>query len=78
MTTIHDRILMVIEEKNPQKVLMKAISAGAGIEIVNFILDHTSFDASSLALPRLMVALMETYQQKDGSIKLPESLLQGW
>ncbi|MBI2345162.1 serine--tRNA ligase [Candidatus Dependentiae bacterium] len=38
---------------------------------------HT-LNASSLALPRLMVALMETYQQKDGSIKLPESLLQRW
>jgi seryl-tRNA synthetase len=39
---------------------------------------HT-LNASSLALPRLMVALMETYQQKDGSIKLPECLLQqGW
>ena len=38
---------------------------------------HT-LNASSLALPRLMVALMETYQQKDGSIKLPEHLLQGW
>ncbi|MCX5923736.1 MAG: serine--tRNA ligase [Candidatus Dependentiae bacterium] len=38
-----------------------------------------SLNASSLALPRLMVALMETYQQKDGSIKLPECLLQqGW
>ena len=38
---------------------------------------HT-LNASSLALPRLMVALMETYQQKDGTIKLPEHLLQGW
>ncbi|HSW75771.1 MAG TPA: serine--tRNA ligase [Candidatus Saccharimonadales bacterium] len=39
---------------------------------------HT-LNASSLALPRLMVALMETYQQEDGSIKLPECLLQyGW
>ena len=35
---------------------------------------HT-LNTSSLALPRLMVALMETYQQKDGSIKLPECLL---
>lgn len=34
---------------------------------------HT-LNASSLALPRLMVALMETYQQDDGSIKFPESL----
>lgn len=34
---------------------------------------HT-LNASSLALPRLMVALMETYQQPDGSIKLPEVL----
>lgn len=34
---------------------------------------HT-LNASSLALPRLMVALMETYQQADGSIALPEIL----
>jgi seryl-tRNA synthetase len=34
---------------------------------------HT-LNASSLALPRLMVALMETYQQEDGSIKLPSVL----
>lgn len=36
-------------------------------------LAHT-LNASSLALPRLMVALMENYQQSDGSIKLPEIL----
>ena len=35
-----------------------------------------TLNGSSLALPRLMVALMETYQQEDGSIKLPEVLLQ--
>jgi len=34
---------------------------------------HT-LNSSSLALPRLMVALMEQYQQEDGSIKLPEML----
>jgi seryl-tRNA synthetase len=34
---------------------------------------HT-LNASSLALPRLMVALMEQYQQKDGSVKLPPLL----
>ncbi|HLE76239.1 MAG TPA: serine--tRNA ligase [Candidatus Babeliales bacterium] len=34
---------------------------------------HT-LNASSLALPRLMVALVETYQQADGSIALPEVL----
>lgn len=34
---------------------------------------HT-LNASSLALPRLMVALLETYQQEDGSIALPEVL----
>ena len=34
---------------------------------------HT-LNASSLALPRLMVALLETYQQEDGSIKLPDVL----
>ena len=34
---------------------------------------HT-LNGSSLALPRLMVALMETYQQEDGSIALPDVL----
>lgn len=34
-----------------------------------------TLNSSSLALPRLMVALMETYQQADGSIKLPDVLL---
>jgi seryl-tRNA synthetase len=34
---------------------------------------HT-LNASSLALPRLMVALMETYQQPDGTIEIPEVL----
>ncbi len=44
-------------------------------------LAHT-LNASSLALPRLMVALMETYQQEDGSIVLPtilqEAMEQVW
>ncbi|MCB9493678.1 MAG: serine--tRNA ligase [Epsilonproteobacteria bacterium] len=35
---------------------------------------HT-LNASSLALPRLVVALMENYQQADGSIALPQVLL---
>jgi seryl-tRNA synthetase len=35
---------------------------------------HT-LNGSSLALPRLMVALMEVYQQPDGSINLPKILL---
>jgi seryl-tRNA synthetase len=34
---------------------------------------HT-LNGSSLALPRLMVALMETYQQPDGTIEIPEIL----
>ena len=34
---------------------------------------HT-LNGSSLALPRLVVALMETYQQADGTIALPELL----
>jgi seryl-tRNA synthetase len=33
-----------------------------------------TLNSSALALPRLMVALMETYQQPDGSIKLPDVL----
>lgn len=35
-----------------------------------------TLNGSSLALPRLMVALMETYQQQDGSIALPHILKQ--
>lgn len=31
-----------------------------------------TLNGSSLAIPRLMVALMETYQQEDGSIALPD------
>ena len=34
---------------------------------------HT-LNASSLALPRLMVALIENYQQADGTVKLPDVL----
>jgi seryl-tRNA synthetase len=34
---------------------------------------HT-LNGSALALPRLMVALLETYQEKDGSVNLPEPL----
>jgi seryl-tRNA synthetase len=37
------------------------------------ILAHT-LNASALALPRLMTAIMENYQQEDGSIKLPAVL----
>ena len=33
-----------------------------------------TLNASALALPRLLVALMETYQQEDGSIALPSIL----
>ena len=34
---------------------------------------HT-LNGSGLATPRLMVALLETYQQEDGTIKLPAAL----
>lgn len=33
-----------------------------------------TLNGSSLALPRLMVALMETYQQEDGTIQLPDAI----
>lgn len=33
-----------------------------------------TLNGSSLALPRLMVAIMETFQQKDGSVAIPEIL----
>ena len=35
-----------------------------------------TLNCSALAIPRLMVALMETYQQADGSINLPSALLE--
>lgn len=41
---------------------------GAGTEFA-----HT-LNGSALALPRLMVALLETYQRPDGSVRLPEVL----
>jgi seryl-tRNA synthetase len=31
-------------------------------------------NASGVALPRLLAALLETYQQADGSIRLPQAL----
>jgi seryl-tRNA synthetase len=34
---------------------------------------HT-LNGSGLALPRVMIAVMETYQQADGTIKVPEAL----
>jgi seryl-tRNA synthetase len=34
---------------------------------------HT-LNGSALALPRLMVAVLETYQQADGSVRVPEAL----
>ena len=34
---------------------------------------HT-INGSGVATPRLMVALLETYQQADGSIKIPKVL----
>jgi seryl-tRNA synthetase len=34
---------------------------------------HT-LNGSGLALPRLMVALLETFQEEDGGVTLPESL----
>ena len=35
---------------------------------------HT-LNGSGTALPRLYVALLETYQQPDGSIRIPEALV---
>lgn len=37
-----------------------------------------TLNGSSLALSRLMVALLETYQQEDGSIELPSIISQGF
>ena len=34
---------------------------------------HT-LNGTAVAVPRLIVALLETYQQKDGSVRLPECL----
>ena len=42
--------------------------AGAKAELV-----HT-LNASGLALPRLMIAVMESYQQADGSLAIPDVL----
>jgi seryl-tRNA synthetase len=36
-------------------------------------LPHT-LNGSGLALPRVMIAIMETYQQPDGTIRVPDVL----
>ena len=38
------------------------------------MLVHT-LNGSGLALPRLMIAILENYQQKDGSLKIPKALV---
>jgi seryl-tRNA synthetase len=43
-------------------------SAGAGPEFV-----HT-LNGSGLALPRIIIAILENYQQPDGSVIIPEVL----
>ena len=35
---------------------------------------HT-LNASGTALPRLIIAILETYQQEDGSIRIPEAIV---
>ena len=34
---------------------------------------HT-LNGSGLALPRVLIAVLETYQQKDGSVRVPDAL----
>ena len=36
---------------------------------------NATLNGSGTALPRLYVALLETYQQPDGSIRIPEALV---
>ncbi|HAW89790.1 MAG TPA: serine--tRNA ligase, partial [Gemmatimonadetes bacterium] len=43
----------------------------SGGEKLRFV--HT-LNGSALALPRLMVALIENYQQADGAVRVPETL----
>ena len=42
---------------------------GGGIELV-----HMN-DATAFAIGRILIAILENYQQKDGSIKVPDALL---
>ena len=35
---------------------------------------HT-LNGSALALPRIIIALLETYQRKDGSVRVPDALI---
>ena len=47
------------------------VSAGYAIGKVRFV--HT-LNGSGLATPRVIVALLDTYQQPDGSLAIPEVL----
>ena len=50
---------------------MKARSKAKGAKETEFV--HT-LNGSGLAIGRTMVAILENYQQADGSIKVPEAL----
>ncbi len=71
MTTMYDRILMAIEENNldPKTALVKAIHAGAEIETLQLILDHTSFDASYLGDLLVKACKCGLYQVADVLLK---------
>ena len=49
--------------------LQTRVRRGSGVELI-----HTN-DATAVALGRTMVAILENYQQKDGSVKVPKALV---
>ncbi|KAG0052707.1 seryl-tRNA synthetase [Linnemannia elongata] len=50
-----------------------AASATASNSVVSTEFVHT-LNGTAMAIPRIIVALLETYQQRDGSVRLPECL----
>lgn len=48
-------------------------SATASNSVVSTEFVHT-LNGTAMAIPRIIVALLETYQQPDGSVRLPECL----
>jgi seryl-tRNA synthetase len=66
-----------LRQLQPQQQDTSSATPGAGGAVSNSVVStefvHT-LNGTAMAIPRIIVALLETYQQPDGSVRLPECL----
>ncbi|KAG0296677.1 seryl-tRNA synthetase [Linnemannia gamsii] len=62
-----------VRQLQPQQEASSATGAAASNSVVSTEFVHT-LNGTAMAIPRIIVALLETYQQPDGSVRLPECL----